>query len=321
MDIKQLRYFVAVAEAKSFTAAAAKLHVSQPALGLQIRGLEEMAQVKLLDRHSRGVLLTDAGRVLLDHARLALRQFDQVEQALREVGGEPSGSVMMGVTPTIARHLVATVVSECGRVAPRVLLSVQEGLSRDLLRRVSENRLDVCITSNRQQVPGLRMTELIEEDLYFVGPVASEYAAEAEIELADALSVALILPSRPHGLRTMVDDAAVRLGIPLNIRLETNSTPMKRELVVAGVGHAIMPFGAIMREFEQGQLFARRIVNPGLARRLCLGVRKEGPRSLAVDTVHDIVLDLVTHPAAIRDQRWRLLYPKTGAERTGQAAQ
>lgn len=315
MDIKQLRYFVAVAEAKSFTAAAANLHVSQPALGLQIRGLEELAQVKLLDRHSRGVLPTEAGKMLLEHARLALRQFDQVEQALREAGGEPSGSVTMGVTPTIARHLVATVVSECGRVAPRVLLSVQEGLSRDLLRGVSENRLDVCITSNRQQVPGLRMIELIEEDLYFVGPISSGHAGDADIELEDSLSVPLILPSQPHGLRTMVEEAAARLGIPLNIRLETNSTPMKRELVVAGLGHAIMPFGAIRREYEQDLVFARRIVNPGLARRLCLGVRKDGPRSLAVDTVHDIVLDLVTHPIAIRDQRWRLLHHPAATDR------
>lgn len=311
MDLRQLKYFVAVVQAKSFTAAAEKLHVSQPALGLQIRNLEEAAKVKLLDRHSRGVLPTEAGQVLLDHAQLILRQFEQTRQALENVGREPVGNVAIAVTPTIARNLVPTIISRCHEQVPQVLLSVFEGLSRELIRGVSESRFDICFTSNRREAKTLRLSELFEEDHYFVGPSNSPFSATEDIDLETALSLPLFLPGHPHGLRAIVENAAASHGFDVTVKLETNSTPMKRDMVVAGLGHTIMPFGAIRKEFDEGTVFARRIVNPGLTRRIYLGRRKDGPRSQATDAVYDIIVRLATDPMVVKEQRWRLLYDKS----------
>ena len=113
MDIKQLRYFMGVLEAKSITKAAEQLYVAQPALGLQIRKLEEELGVELFVRHSRGVTATEAGILLSQHARVLLRQFARARQELLDFAKSPHGRVAIGLTPTGDAVLVAELAARC----------------------------------------------------------------------------------------------------------------------------------------------------------------------------------------------------------------
>jgi len=105
MDVRQLRYFVEVVEAKSFTRAAERVHVAQPALGFQVRKLEDELGVTLLHRHSRGVDPTEAGRALLRHAHAVLRQIELARQELMDLSGPPRGAIALGITPTASALL------------------------------------------------------------------------------------------------------------------------------------------------------------------------------------------------------------------------
>ena len=129
MDVKQLRYFLGVFDAKSITKAADLLFVAQPALGLQIRKLEEELGVELFSRHSRGVTPTEAGIRLANRARVLLSQFERVKQDILDFAEEPHGRVAIGMTPTTTLVLAAAVADRCREAYPEITLNILEGLS------------------------------------------------------------------------------------------------------------------------------------------------------------------------------------------------
>src|SRR5438128_1124426 len=131
MDFRQLRYFLAVMDAGSFTAAAARLHVSQPALGYQVKQLEARYGAPLLERHSRGVAPTPAGALLAAHGRRILAEVEAAEAALGALKGEAPGSVSLGVTPTPGRALAPGLVA-LSAAGGGLRLALREGLSDEL---------------------------------------------------------------------------------------------------------------------------------------------------------------------------------------------
>ena len=143
MDIRQLRYFVTVAEAKSFTKAATSLQVAQPALGVQVRKLEEMLGVKLLVRHSRGVETTEAGAVLATRATTLLQEFDQICQEVADLGGEPSGRVLLGMTKTVMHLAAARLTKSCQEKYPAIDLVPAENASEQVVQGVADHHLDL----------------------------------------------------------------------------------------------------------------------------------------------------------------------------------
>jgi len=124
MDVRQLRYFTEIVEAKSFTRAADRVRVAQPALGLQIRKLEEELGVSLLHRHSRGVEPTEAGIVLLGHANAILKQIEQAQRDVTDLSGPPRGAVVLGITPTASALLATRLIRTCQALYPGVSLNL-----------------------------------------------------------------------------------------------------------------------------------------------------------------------------------------------------
>ena len=146
MGIRQLRYFVTVAEAKNLTRAAASLQVAQPAIGMQVRKLEETLGVKLLVRHSRGVEMTEAGVVLAARAMSLLQTYDEICQEIADFGSEPRGRVVLGMTKT-AMHLVAGKLAKaCRKNYPAINLALTENGSEQVVQGVANRRLDLGLT-------------------------------------------------------------------------------------------------------------------------------------------------------------------------------
>tara|TARA_B100000686_G_scaffold350330_1_gene446011 strand:+ start:1370 stop:2278 length:909 start_codon:yes stop_codon:yes gene_type:complete len=270
MDVRQLRYFSAIVDAKSFTGAADRVNVAQPALGLQVRKLEEELGVSLLYRHSRGVIPTEAGTVLMRHANAILKQIEQAKQEVIDVSGPPRGDIVLGITPTASALLALPLVKACRSQYPDISLKLFEGLSEEIMRMLNENILDMGFTYNPELVSGIRTEPLLEEELHLVTSVDSMGIGDT-IPFKSVCDRKLILPSRGFGLRECVESAARKHGYDLNVILEIDAVATTRDLVESGIGCTVLPVAAVQKEVAAGLLVSAHILQPHITRKLHFG--------------------------------------------------
>ena len=175
MDVRQLRYFVEVVQAKSFTKAAERVRVAQPALGFQVRKLEDELGSALLVRHSRGVRTTEAGDALLKHAHAILRQIELARQEVIDLAGPPRGPLALGVTPTASALLATRIVQYCGEALSRHPRSTwSKGLSEEVMKWLDEGRIDLGFTYNPTAIKGIESKPLLIEDLFYISSDADD---------------------------------------------------------------------------------------------------------------------------------------------------
>jgi LysR family nitrogen assimilation transcriptional regulator len=302
MTIRQLQYFLRIAELRSFSKAAAYLHVAQPALGLQIRKLEEELGVKLLNRHSRGVIPTEAGLLLRDHAQIILRQIDRAKLSVEDLAGPPRGRIAVGLTPTLNLILASQLVERCRRDFPSVSLAIVDGMSEDLMEWVENDRLDLALSYNPSAVQGLVCEPLLVEDLCLIGPGDAPIRPGDTVGFDDIAELPMILTSVTSGLRSIVEEAAHAHGFDLDVVLEIDSVTAMKEMAIKGVGYAILPMGSVMREVEDGRLSARPFVNPVLSRKLYLAYSAKRPPSQATTAIRELLRGVVQEN--LRDGAW-----------------
>jgi LysR family nitrogen assimilation transcriptional regulator len=289
MDLRQLRYFVSIVELKSFTKAAEILRVAQPALSAQIRNLEDELQVQLLVRHSRGVQPTDAGQTLLEHARKILDEVDRTRSALLESSGVPRGKVTLGVTPSTDVELTSKIVHACLKDFPEIQLNIVEGISADVVEWVQAGRADLGIVYNVGPEPAdIALEPLIQEDLIFIQARSAEETG-ATISLADACQYPLILARPPHGVRSLIEDAANRQGFPVQVPFEMQSVAAIFELIEQGMACSILPMGAISRKLRHGPLVARTLIDPRVSVTLSLAHSTTRPLGAAEIALRGLV--------------------------------
>lgn len=294
MDIKQLRYFLGVLDAKSITRAAETLHVAQPAIGAQIRKLEDEIGTELLVRHARGVAPTEAGERLELHARMLIQEFDRARQDVVDIGSVPRGRIAIGMTKTVMHVLAARLVGNCRRKYPDLFLLIAEAMSRQLEGWMSEGRLDLVLTFNPPKDSDMVSEAVAQEDMNLILPVEHPLATAAAVRLEELLPYDLILTSRQISyFRVMVEEVAKTKGVDLRIVCEADSVATTVELVRGGLGCAAMPYGAVRSEVEAGEIAALPIVEPRIKRILHLTYPKLRLRSKALDTVCEEVRQIV----------------------------
>ena len=311
MGIRQLRYFVSVAEAKSFTKAAELLQVAQPAIGMQIRKLEEALGVSLLVRHSRGVETTEAGAILAARAVPLLQEFDQICQEVADIGSEPSGHVSLGVTKTVMHLAAAKLIKACQEKYPAIDLVLTEGMSEQVIQSLTEHRLDLGLAFSPEEDPRLVKQPLAVETLYFAATVGHPATNASTISLRDALAHDLVVSSKTSPFRRCVDQAADENGIELRIACETHSVSMIMDFVRNGLGCAIVSYGSVSPEVRSGQLTALPIVDPEITRTLYLTYSKTRARSKAMLAVCEEALSIIDNLMTSGEVDW---LPVSGCE-------
>jgi LysR family nitrogen assimilation transcriptional regulator len=272
MDLRQLRYFVAVVRAGSFVAASRLLHVSQPALGYQIKQLETALEVDLLRRHSRGVALTPAGAALLQQAEDILDRVRRAEQAILPFRKELAGELSVGVTPTSGRVLAPDLLASCAE-RTRLRISIHQGMSADLIRRVEEGALDMAFCYEAHASKKVRTVELYRERLYLVGP-PEVVKSNAPVAFDDLRHVPLLLDDRLQVIRRRVEAVARERRIKLGVAMEIEPINLKREMMVRHRRCTIVPYGLFLDEIRDGRLNARKIRSPALTQSLHLAFRR-----------------------------------------------
>ena len=305
MDVRQLRYFQCIVERKSFSEASRHLRIAQPALGLQVRQLEEELGVKLLNRHARGVTPTEAGQLLYEHAGIVLRQIERAKHEIIDVAASPRGKVAIGLTPTVSLILGASLVEKYHEACPNVSLRIAEGLSELLVEWVASDRLDLAFTYNPSSTRGLLLEPLLVEDLFVIGPPDGVTAGRESMHFAELAELPLVLPSQPHMLRYLVDEAAGKSNIDLQIYLEIDSVQTMKELAERKVAYTVLPMGAVRTEIAENRLTASQIVEPDLIRTLHIVYARRRPTSKAFAILNDLIRQQVEHEIAEGHWSWR----------------
>jgi LysR family nitrogen assimilation transcriptional regulator len=302
MDLKQLEYFVRVAELGSFTRAAQALDVAQPALSRQVRLLEVELRQSLLLRNGRGATPTEAGRLLLEHARGILHQVDRAREELGRVGGALAGRVAIGLPPSLSRLLAVPIIRAVRQQMPQASVSICEGLSINMQEWLATGRLDIAVLYNAQPTPEIELTPLHEEDLVLVQPRPAGLAQDPPPEpvaLKDiANKLALVIPSRPNALRMLVETQMANIGVRPQVALEIDGVAAILDLVADGAGAALLSRNAVASSIRPSAFQMRAVTDPPLRTRLSLAVSAQRPSTLTqkacLDLLRDTALQILT---------------------------
>jgi LysR family nitrogen assimilation transcriptional regulator len=270
MDIKALRTFVTVAELGSFSAAARRLRVAQPALSRQIRELEGQLSARLLSRSPLGAVTTEAGQRLLPFALELLQQFDRVPAVVHAQDEPVAGAVSLGLPTSTGAVLSVPLLRRTRERFPRIQLRLVESMTGYLEEWVTAGRLDVAVLYNAEPSSKLRLTPLLLEELCLISPARGLMACRKTIPFAELRRYPLIVPSFPHALRRMIVDAARSNAVQLDIAYEIDSLQALKGLVQSGEAFAILSAGAVAAEVSAGLLRAVPIIRPSLVRSVSL---------------------------------------------------
>jgi len=294
LDLKQLEYFQHIAELGSFSRAARYLAVVQPALSRQIRQLELELGQSLFERNGRGVVLTEAGRRLLEHARGILTQVARARQDLEDHRAADAGHLVVGLPPSLGRTITVPLVAEFRARLPKATIATVEGLSNYILEWLGVGRVDCGILYDPTPSQHLDLVPLCEEQLFLMSPRdAGPSRRVTSIPLAELAKFPLIIPSRPHAMRMTVEHALANIGARMNVALEIESISAIIELVGQGYGHAVLPMTAMHSSMWSDTISARPVTSPRLSSRLAIATAAQRPRSAILHKAIKIIAEVV----------------------------
>ena len=281
MNYNHLMIFLAVAEEGSVSRGAERLCVSQPAVSRQIAALEAALKAPLLERHPKGVRLTEAGRVLLGYARRLAALEREAAGAMAEMAGLARGSLTVGASLTVGSYLLPELLAEYGRRHPHIALTLESGNTEAVQGMLREGRLDLALTEGFAEDPGLDAAVFAHDELVAVAPPGHPLLAEAPIPAARLCREPLILREPGSGTRAVLERALAGRGLAAAPRMALGSTEAVKRAVAAGAGLAVVSRLALSLELETGRLALLPLSDLTLRRPLHRLTRRGAPPSRA----------------------------------------
>lgn len=277
MDLRQLRYLVALADERHFTRAAAREHIAQPALSQQIRRLEQELGLPLVERTTRHVAITDAGNMLVARARRILAELDAANAELLALKGVDAGCVRVGTMHTMGPVDVSLALAIFHERHRGVELTVREQSSEELAAMLREDEIDLAFLSVTERIEshGLGLLQLVSEELVVLLPLDHRLARRRKLRIAELEGEEFISFREGARLRELLVTAARGAGFQPDIKLESNESERIRRLVSRGMGVAILPRSDAMSSGAEVAVAA--LSDPPLARDITLAWR-EGRR-------------------------------------------
>lgn len=285
MDLRHLQLFAKVAATGSFSRAATLVGSTQSSVSKRMAELEEECGHRLFERNGRGVSLNEAGRWLLPRAESLAAEATGLAANLSSVFAAPQGMVRLALQPSVAWPLLDRLHSRLKREYPAIRLQVLEGATGDLERWVREGRADLALVNRGVPHDANNAKYLFSTAFHLISQPGDRETARPTIRFRDLQRLPLVAATLPNGGRVLMDEAAQRAGISLDIAIEVNSVHLLKRLVAAGHGYGLASLDSIATELAARSLQAARIVSPRLEEHFALVGSHSRHPSVVVRTV------------------------------------
>lgn len=284
MELRQLESFRAVLREGSFTAAAKKLHMTQPAVSLHIKALEEELGARLLDRDGRGVRLTEAGAVLLEAADAALASLQEGARRIREIQAPERGTVVLACGDTVALHLLPPVLTKFGKLHPQADVVVHNHGSKTILDMLINREADLGIVTRPPFVdPELWTRILLEDPLVLALPRKHALASQKRVTLRSLHGQAAVLLAKGAETRSLIDRGLRAEGVELQAVMESGNLEVVKAYVAGGLGLSIVPEMALTAA-DRRRMVIRALPGKFPTRRIAVARRRDrDPGMLTTD--------------------------------------
>src|SRR2546428_1841889 len=255
MEIRQLRAFIAIAESGTFTAGAERVHVTQAAVSMQIRQLENEVGAKLFIRAPRNVILTEAGEKMLERARHILREHDAALEEIAELAGAKRGRLRIGsASAGVSADQLPRILKELRKHHPSAELSVTSGTSESLVQQLLAAELDIAFVSLPVEARGIQTERLNDDQLVAIASSRHRLARQRTVSAYALAGEKLILGERGGNTRRLIDEFFAQAGVKLMVTMELSRQAAIKRMVEADMGVGIVPLQSVHEEVEQGRL-------------------------------------------------------------------
>ncbi len=295
MNLRDVKYLIAVAETHHFGRAAERCCASQPTLSGQIKKLEEELGVTVFERTNRSVTVTPIGEQILSHARLLIEQADVIQQLARAHRDPMAGPLRIGAIPTLSPYLMPLVLVPLKRQYPQLRLVLSEEITEALLKRLRGHEIDAALLATPVDDPNLEVTPLFDEPFWLAHPRDHELYSKDDITLKDLDEVELLLLSEGHCLTHQVMDVCGVADRPQHgemADLRASSLETLLQLVGAGFGCTLVPALTVRGSWTTDSgIIARPLELSNAYRRVQLVSRRSYPRRTALEAFADVIRD------------------------------
>jgi DNA-binding transcriptional LysR family regulator len=286
MEDHKLRVFCTVAETKSFSKASEIIHLTQPAVSLQIQALEETYETKLFDRSSSSVVLTPAGEVLYRYSKEILSLYAAADKEIGEITGLVKGSISVGASTTIGNYLLPSVVSDFKKKNPKIKIHLIVGNTKRIVELLNAGNLDLGLVEGETNKYKIITEKLISDELILIVPTHHPWSKRKEISMLDSIKEPFLFREEGSGTRQVIEKYFNKLGVTvqtMNITTILGSTEAIKEAVERGIGLSVVSKWAVRRESRYGSIRTLKFKEGKMLRDFSLIFNKNTITSYAVD--------------------------------------
>ncbi|HKL76866.1 MAG TPA: selenium metabolism-associated LysR family transcriptional regulator [Gammaproteobacteria bacterium] len=291
MADRRLHVFHTVARLGSFTKAANRLHMTQPAVTFQVKQLEEQFNARLFDRNHNRITLTDAGDVVFDYADKILNLYEEMENSVGELTGEMRGVLLVGASTTIGEYLLPRVLGAFRSAYPAMKVRMNVANTRDIVQQVENNTIDIGIVEGTVHNSNLAIRECQPDELVAIFPKGHDLAAKERVTPGDLLHYQFVLREEGSGTREVLADYIREGGEnpnKLDIVMELGSGESVKGAVESGLGISVVSENTVAKEAQLGTLEVRPL-EPALHRAFSFVHQKQKFRSQAVEKFYEFI--------------------------------
>jgi DNA-binding transcriptional LysR family regulator len=286
MEDHKLKVFCTVAETKSFSKTSEIIHLTQPAVSLQIQALEEVYETKLFDRSSSTVTLTPSGEVLYKYAKEILNLYASAEKVIGEITGLVKGSISIGASSTIGNYLLPGVITDFKRTHLKIKVHLLVGNTKRVVELLNSGNIDLGLVEGEVTRQKMQVDKLIPDELLLVVPAHHPWAKKKEVSINELTKEPFILREGGSGTRQMIEKFLSVHGVSahdLKISMVLGSTEAIKAAVENGLGVSIISRWSARKELKYGTLSLLRIKEQKMVREFSLITNKGAVSSHSVD--------------------------------------
>ncbi len=300
MDLRQLEYFVRIVSLGGFNKAAAQLHIAQSALSRKIQLLEHELGVSLLVRGRQGVQLTSAGELLFRRSETLLQDFQRVRDEVLAESDEPRGELSIGLPPSLTEMVTLPLLRRFRSDYPAVRLKTAVGVSVQLRYLLVTRKVDLAVYGITEPDDAMETQPLFRDEIFLVGPPDASFAKRSGISWSEVAELPLILTYRPNSIRVMIEGAAAKAGVTLDVRTESDDVPLLIDLAREGIGYTMLPYSALHHQLMAQRIAAVKLSN--LRYTWVIASSRETPLSAAGRKAKELISEIAA--TRINSEGW-----------------